>query len=242
MQRFVLAASLVAAITLAGCGAGTSAPSVIPSAYPTVTPGVSEAPRPSPSQALALQDPVVTPKPTVRPTPKPTARPTPTVRPTPKPPTAKERFLIAGIQHGAIDCKPVRSSLPARAIAGIECDSNAPKVARVGFYLFRNDADMLAAYFRRMKAEGLKLEYGDCFGGNVGEYAYMPWETHDLAPYRNGCFINDAGYANYRATLPGVHVYIGVLGSTKDIDPLLDLVWRGNQDTPGTITLWGQES
>jgi hypothetical protein len=129
MQRFVLAASLVAAITLAGCGAGTSAPTVNPSANPTGTPGASEAPQPSPSQSLAPEDPVVTPKPTIRPTPKPRIRPTPTVRPTPTPPTAKERYLIAGIQHGAIDCKPVRSSLPARATAGIECDSNDPKVA-----------------------------------------------------------------------------------------------------------------
>jgi hypothetical protein len=235
MHKLVLAAMLGAVIALAGCGAGTFAPTVIPSANPstpTATPGASETP--SPSQALAPQAPAATPKPT--------ARPKPTPRPTPKPPTAKERFLFAGIRHGAVDCKPVRSSLPARAIAGVECDSNDPKVARIGFYLFKNDVDMLAAYFRRMKAEGLKLEHGDCFGGNVGEYAYMPWETDDLAPYRNGCFINDAGYANYRATIPGAHVYIGVLGRTKDIDPLLDLVWRGSRDTPGTITVWGRVS
>jgi hypothetical protein len=233
MHKLVLAAMLGAVIALAGCGTGTSAPTVVPST-PTATPGASETPQPSPSQALAPQAPAATPKPT--------ARPKPTPRPTPKPPTAKERFLLAGIRHGAVDCKPVRSSLPARAIAGVECDSNDPKIARIGFYLFKNDVDMLAAYLRRMKAEGLKLEHGDCFGGNVGEYAYMPWETDDLAPFRNGCFINDAGYANYRATLPGAHVYIGVLGSTKDIDPLLDLVWRGNQDTPGSITVWGRVS
>ena len=144
---------------------------------------------------------------------------------------------MAGIQRGAVDCAPVRTALPPRAIAGIDCASDDPTVARVGFYLFRNQADTISAYLQRMAAEGIELDTGNCIDGE-GEGAYVPWEDNELAPYRNGCFINDAGYANYRATLPGEHVYIGVLGRTKATAPLADFAFKGSVDTPGFPTLW----
>ena len=144
-----------------------------------------------------------------------------------------------GVERGAEDCQPAGGSdeLPRDAIAGIECASSDPAVARIGFYLFANDADMLDAYLLRMNAEGVALDSGICREGER-EGAYIPWEGEAIAPYRTGCFMNDDGYANYRATLPGAHVYIGILGRGADMVALEDFAWVGSQDTPGFPTLW----
>jgi hypothetical protein len=139
--------------------------------------------------------------------------------------------------RGVIGCDPVRRDLPPKAIAGIDCSSDDPGVARVGFYLFASEADMLDAYVARMTVEGVRLDSGNCRDGEH-EGAYIPGPEDEFVAYRGGCFINDEGFANYRATLGGSHVYIGVLGRTDDMPYLEDFAWRGNQDTPGTPTLW----
>jgi hypothetical protein len=134
-----------------------------------------------------------------------------------------------------IGCDPVRDDLPPRAIAGIDCSSDDPGIARVGFYLFESDDDMLDAYVARMAAEGVALNSGSCLDGEH-EGPYTPGEG--LLPSRQGCFINDEGFANYRATLPGAHVYIGVLSNGDNMAALEDFAWFGNEDTPGSPTLW----
>lgn len=225
MFRISLAAALLFAVLLAACG-GAVAPG---------SPSPSDVPSPAPSQ------PVVSPAPTDAP---PVGSPSPVVTPPPASPapsqpapelTAAERHLLAGIRRAAVDCEPVRSGLPLGTIAGIDCASTDPAVARIGFYLFEDDATMLDAYLARMAEEGIELESGSCVDGE-GEHAYVPGEG--LIAWRHGCFVNDSGYANYRATLPGAHVYLGILGRTADPRPLEDLAWLGNQDTPGNPTLW----
>ncbi|MDD4858682.1 MAG: dienelactone hydrolase family protein [Dehalococcoidales bacterium] len=67
----IIAAILVAVVTLTSC----AAPAVTPTPTPTPTPTVSPTPTPTP-----------TPKPTPTPTPSPTATPTPTPAPSPVPP------------------------------------------------------------------------------------------------------------------------------------------------------------
>ena len=57
-------------------------------------------------------------------------------------------------------------------------------------------------------------------------------------PYRYGCYFNEFGVANYRFTDPDYLVYVGILGTGKDIKRLNDWAWRGNQDTPGAPTVW----
>src|ERR671925_155160 len=46
----------------------------------------------------------------------------------PKPPkptlTEREKYLLAGVRRGAIDCEPVRDELPPNSGAGIECASD----------------------------------------------------------------------------------------------------------------------
>jgi hypothetical protein len=100
--------------------------------------------------------------------------------------------------------------------------------------LFASDEDLLDAYFARMDAEGIELDSGACSDGE-GEAPYIPGEE-EIA-YRHACFVNDEGYANYRATVPG-RVYVGLLGRTADARVLEDFAWRGNQDVPGFPTLW----
>ena len=234
MPKIVLAASLVAAFALAACGSPASSP--VGQVPPSPTAPASPSMQPLPSEV-----PVATPgpsaDPTAAPTPKPTAKPTP--KPTPIVPNAREKYLIAGVRRGAIDCEPVRADLPLRAIAGIECRADDRAIARVGFYLFKSDKDTLNVYLQRMTAEGVELETGGCIAGEgEGENAYVPWEGPGIAPWRNGCFLNDAGYANFRATLPGEHVYIGILGRNDNMAALADFAWKFNQDTPGTPTLW----
>jgi hypothetical protein len=229
MSKLVLAASLLAAFTLAACAGTPPAPE--PSAQPPVA-SPSSPPDPSPPATPAPSVPTT-------PSPKPpAATPDPTTAPTPTSPNAAERYLIDGVLRGARDCEPVRDSLPRRSLAGIECGADDPHVARVGFYLFANDDDMLGAYFARMKREGIATESGSCLDG-PSETSYIPYEEPASAPYRVGCFINSAGDANYRLTLPGAHVYVGVLGRSDDITPLDRFAWLGSRDTPGYPTLWG---
>ena len=236
MHKLVLAASLMAALVLAACGSATPPPSqaVVSPPPASLAPSAPTDPAtPEPADPTA-EPPVATPAPTARPTPKPTPRPTaPSF-------SRAERYLIEGIMRGESDCSPMRSGLPARAIAGIDCDLVGSPAARMGYYLFKNEADMLNAYLARMDAEGIALESGGCLDGE-GEGAYIPWAGDDIAPYRQGCFVNDEGYGNLRLTLPGAHVYVGLLGRSANMRSLDDWAWFGNEDVPGTPTLWQQD-
>jgi hypothetical protein len=198
-----------------------------PAGQPSAT---LSSPSASPSNTPASPSASVTPSAPASPSASLTNPPPSTVQP-----TADEAFLLDGVRRGGVDCVPVRDALPTAAIAGIECGSDVPGIAQVGFYLFDTDEAMLAAYFERMDAEGVAQESGSCQDGER-EQAYTPGGAD--SPFRNGCFINAEGFANYRATIPGLHVYIGVLGDTDDTGALEDFAWVGNQDQPGNPTLW----
>ena len=132
------------------------------------------------------------------------------------------------------------SRLPGEAIAGIDCDLIGSPVARMGYYLYRNDDDMLDAYMARVSVEGLWSRVAPALRVE-GESGYIPWDENDgLAPYRNACFVNQDGYGNYRVTLPGVHVYAGLLSRTASMIKLQDWAFFGSVDTPGSPTMWSQ--
>jgi hypothetical protein len=217
-KLLLVAASLVAGGVLVACSAAPAGPTPVA----------------SPSEVVPSAAPIESSVPASRP---PVSEPPPSTAPSSVPMTVEEQRLLAGIRRGAIDCKPVRDALPPKAVGGIECRSDEPAVAQIGFYLFDGDADMLDAYYARMTSERVALESGGCSNGE-GESGYVPDEG--MSPYRHGCFINDAGFANYRATLPGYHVYLGILGRSADTRALESFAWRGNQDTPGNPTLWGE--
>jgi hypothetical protein len=226
--RYASAGLLIAVIVLSACTANTTSAPASPSAPPA---GPSAAPSAPPS---------ATPLPSVQPPPAP---PEPTQQPdvaTPRP-TAQafsddEQDLLDGVQRGTKNCRPAGSDdLPGGAVAGIECDSTDPAVARIGFYLFGDDQAMVDAYLARMQAEGVEGGTGACSDGE-SEQAYIPGEG--FATNRAGCFVNDEGFANYRYTITGDHVYVGILGRSADMAALQDFAWKGNQDVPGMPTLW----
>ena len=232
MSRISLAlAASIAIIALAACSASPIAPSDSPSAPPVVI-APSESPDATP--APSVTPPPATPAPTKAPvgTPRP-----PTPRPTAVAFNAAEQHLLDGVQRDTKNCEPAGGieDLPGDALAGIECDSTDPAVARVGFYLFANDQDMIDAYMVRMRDEGIELDSGSCAEGEA-ENAYYPGEGFILE--RAACFVNDEGFANYRYTTTGWHVYVGVLGRSKDMVALETFAWKGSLDTPGIPTLW----
>jgi hypothetical protein len=231
MTRLILTAILV--IVAAACGS-TPAPSASPdpSSPPASEAPGSPAPTPAPTDAPEPSDEAVaTPEPTPEPTPRPTTKPTPE----PVKLKVEEEWLIAGVRDDLFDCVPLRDNLPAETTGAIECRSDDPDVARVGFYLFDGSGPAVDAYWTRMGNEGVPMDTVACTDVE-GEAPYLPGDEENDS--RHGCFINGEGYANYRATMPGFLMYVGVLGRTNDMAALRDFAWRGNEDVPGIPTLW----
>lgn len=119
----------------------------------------------------------------------------------------------------------------------MECQGGHPVVDRVGFYLFASEPDLLATYTERLEDAGVPMDAGGCFAGALGDTNYVPEGPEGPGPYRHGCFINEEGRGNYRATLPDSLVYVGVLGATGDADALREWAWFGNMDQPGGPTI-----
>ena len=236
MKKSILTAMVVAVIALAACSAPTT-PAPSPSGDASIPSGAPSAPAtPSPRVTPEPSTPVATPAPSEpAATPAPTSKPRPTERPL----SRTEQYLLDGILRGAVDCHPVRSDLPPKSGAGIECASDDPAVARVGFYYFEDDKDLLAAYAARMIREGVALDSGPACDEGESEGPFVPWEGPEMAPYRYGCFINSEGYANLRLTI-GSPIYIGVLGRSDDMEALASFAFRGSVDVPGFPTLWGE--
>ena len=249
--RFTFALS-IAVVAVAACGASPikapappSASPVGPSASPstpsTVTPPPTVTPAPATPQPPAVTPAPAAPQPVVKPPP---AAPRPTQPPavgTPRPTAPDfgegEQYLLDGVQRGTKNCQPASGSdeLPESAVAGIECDSSDPGSARIGFYLFANDDDMLSAYLDRMRSEGVAIDSGSCDEGEA-EHAYI--QFGDFASDRAGCFLNDEGLANYRYTMTVKHVLVGILGRSDDMAALESFAFVPHEDFPGSPTLW----
>ena len=221
----LLAVTLLAMISISGCTSGAVSPAASPAIAVPATPTAAATASPQPS---------VSPAPSAAET-RPPGAPAEGLADF----TRGERYLLDGVLRGATDCQPAAGSdeLPRDAIAGIECDSPDPSVARIAFYLFAGDQEMLKAYLSEMKAVNIELESGSC-DARGGEHSYAPGV--DVIIERVGCFLDDEGRANYRALLPGAHVAIGIRGRSDDMQALEDFAWLGNQDTPGNPTLWAQ--
>ena len=92
--------------------------------------------------------------------------------------------------------------------------------------------ELQAAYIARMAGYHVGLRSGDCLAGKAGDNAWTPGDGPDEGgdqPWRTGCFIDENGKANIRTICglvnsPGGDIvrYIGVLGASTKIRPLLD--------------------
>jgi hypothetical protein len=229
-HNILLALTLLAVMSIAACTSGATTPAAstvvpVPSA---TTAAATASPQPSVSQ------PSVAPSTPVAETPPPAAPAEGLADFTPG-----ERYLLDGVLRGATDCQPAAGSdeMPRDAIAGIECSSPDPAVARIAFYLFNGDQPMLKAYVAEMKALKIELETGSC-DDRGGEHSYAPGV--DVIIERVACFLDDEGTANYRALLPVAHVSIGIRGRSSDMQSLEDFAWLGKQGEFGSPTLWAE--
>ena len=247
MRRIALLAPAVLVLA-AACSTGQAAdpaPSAVPS--PTATPGPTASPAPV---VTPLPSPVVDPSPVV--TPAPVITPAPTKEPAPAM-TKREQKLVASLRPDvAVNCVSRRTNLPKGAVRAIECFPDDPLVARVGVYEFASMNEAAYAYMTRMASAGVDVNAGDCNRDKPGEQAWMAgdgeanyddpgvfnWENEALMPERIGCFVNEAGVANVRATCGDT--YVGVLGKGKDLSDLTDWTWAypqgyeaGTPDSPG---------
>jgi hypothetical protein len=166
----------------------------------------------------------------------------------------QEQWLVHTLRADVAErCEPRRSGLPAGAVAGIECEVDAPFVDRVGVYSFDADPRAAARYhLKRMDAEGVLGKDGDCLAGTPADGSWdgpdgsedngwtLTYHEHVYSAARLGCFLNEHGMANVRATCDGD--YIGVLGTTSDIARLTEWVLAvppGEDETEGPGICFG---
>jgi len=223
-MRTLTAFVLLGVLALAACStAATPAPTVAPTAAPTI--GPTEAPTVAP-----------TPAPTVAPTPVPTVAPTEASTVAPASPTAD--VLLSGVRSDLKSvCAPLGTDLPTSAIAGVKCTPKSGVVGYMTLYLFGTQQDLLDAYMAQLADHKVQLRSGDeCLVGKTLEGAYVPGDGLML-PNRNGCYLDESGKAHYVATLPPF-VLAEVDGKVGDSAAVWSWAWAGNQDTPGSPTVW----
>jgi hypothetical protein len=154
-------------------------------------------------------------------------------------PTAGEATLLAGMRldlEGS--CRPLRSGLPATALAGLECVPADAAIGAARVYLFNRGSEMLAAYVAILDDEGIALRV-DLSSLSTSEGPYWPGPDTPAEPSeaRNARWLDDTGHGHYLATaLP--FVLLDVTGTDANVDALYRWTWRGNQDVPGGPTLW----
>ena len=159
---------------------------------------------------------------------------------------ADETALIASLRSdAAVRCEPRRTDLPVLAIAGVDCRIGSTLVERVGAYRFRDTRDAATTYLDRLATYDVAPATGDCQSGTGGD---RPWMAGDLTagaervsvagtgPWvvgRSGCFLDEDGTANVRATCGAT--YVGILGRGTDLAALHRWVWGSDQvkGTPG---------
>jgi len=230
-------ALLLSALLVLVTACSTTSPSAPPSAPPSPTAPASEAPAPSSDPTTAPQSPAVPTSPTD----------------TPSPMTSDEEALIASLRLDAgVNCVPRRNDLPAGALFGIECRPDDSLVGRVGLYWFPSANEAAHAYMTRLASYDVDVNAGDCTRDIPGDAPWTPgdhegsvddpgvfnWENSVLSPNRSGCFLDENGIANVRATCG--NAYIGVLGTGTDLSELNDWAWSypagyepGTPDMPG---------
>jgi hypothetical protein len=167
--------------------------------------------------------------------------------------TPDEASLLGAIRpDAAVRCAPRRADLPDGTLAAIECRPADGTAARVGLYRLPSANEAAYTYMTRMARAGVDVNEGDCGRDIAGDAPWTPgdnegsisdpgvfnWENEVLSPNRSGCFLDENGTANVRATCGDV--YVGVLGNGTDLSDLNDWTWRypdgyepGTPDAPG---------
>ncbi|HSL33736.1 MAG TPA: hypothetical protein VK871_08815 [Candidatus Limnocylindrales bacterium] len=153
--------------------------------------------------------------------------------------TQAEQSIIEGLRaDAAVGCAPRTAGLPTRAVAGVDCRLNTALVVRVGGYLFENEDDAAIAYLERLRESGVTLGSGECASGSAGDRAWtnggsgsgagplVAFDGAEWAVSRIGCFLDQYGTANVRATCG--RMYVGILGRNDDLGALHEWVWQAS--------------
>lgn len=221
-MRTITATALVGVLALAACSptgapaqsAGTAQPSSL-----TAAPEESASPASSPSAAAASS---------------PSASSVVA--------TAEEQQLLSRVRLDLQTlCTPLRTDLPAKAVAAAECAPSSDVVSRATLYLFDTQKDLLSSYKARLAAHDVPMRTngGRCEPGKASEGGYVPGDGHAgvVVVERGGCYLDAGGNAHYAATVPPF-VLIEVEGKVGDVEAVEHWAWLGNQDQPGGPTVW----
>ena len=133
--------------------------------------------------------------------------------------------------HAQITARP-----PHGPAEGVPAGSNGwarPSSIASAFRLLDGDA-AFGQYRQVLESYGVVLDMGDCWNGKPGDTAWIPGDELEPEPLheRHGCFFDQYGMANTRA-LCGDDVYIGVLGSNRDLAALYR--WQAPTTIPGRV-------
>jgi hypothetical protein len=164
--------------------------------------------------------------------------------------TEEELAILSGIRFDirAGQCSPRREDLPEGAVAGVECLVGSGLVDRVGYYRIYGPT-LVETYLARLAEYGVRPDSAhseagevpiDCYRGVPSESGFYQPGGAAGPPNRQGCFINENGYANLRAVWTRDSIYIGVLGNNADLPALMDWAWQDTSPygTVGGPTVW----
>jgi len=140
-------------------------------------------------------------------------------------------------------CRPLRTDLPAKAVAGVECHPDSAIADRAAVFLFDTQVDVMATYLALVDANGIvpRTNGGRCLVGAASEGAYTPGDSGpDLLPVRQACFVDAAGVAHWIAIQPPFVLMTvdGPVGVVNGMPGVEQFGWLGNQDAPGAPTIW----
>jgi hypothetical protein len=154
--------------------------------------------------------------------------------------TDAERAILDGIRTDLqSSCEPLRIGLPQAAVAAVECAPASDTVDIVTVFAFDKQKAMLKAYRALVGTKARKHPHqGRCLPNKASEGPYVPsGEAFDTVPERAGCSIDVDGHARYVATLPPT-VLVMINGKVDDVSAVEAFAWIGNQDQPGSPTIW----
>ena len=167
--------------------------------------------------------------------------------------SAAEQQLLAGIRADlvAVGCRPLDSELPVAATAGVGCDVGSDLVEGARFYQFDSMDALMAVYESHLAQYGVPLATDepedrigqtprDCWRGYASESNYWP-AGGGFGMNREGCFINEDGFANLSYVWGDPLVFVEVLGNNPDIAALKAWSWydeAGDEPASGGPGLW----
>ena len=139
-----------------------------------------------------------------------------------------------------MDCQPERDGLPAGALGAITCLPANGLVTRFTLVRWDSEERLLDAYLAALGAHGVERASGDCVTQGAGEAAYWPGEDAGGlgVPGRQGCF-EDGDDQVVLVTMPPT-VLAEIHGDAGQVEGLMQWSWLGNQDVPGSPTIWNE--